>query len=86
MAQFKCPQCDALVTKDKDDELGCPCCGYAKDGMVGIERCLFPYVPYVPYVEPAEPNYVPQTPWQPYEITFGDNTCNTKVSFIGGQA
>ena len=65
MASFKCPQCQAEVKKDKDDPLGCPCCGYAKDMTV-------PFT--VPYYYPVFPWWeTPSYPWSPW-ITKPDTT------------
>lgn len=75
MASFKCPQCHADVTKDKEDELGCPCCGYAAAGS------LLPYFPFQlqPFVIPTYPQQpwyigdpVPTEPTWPI-ITWGDD-------------
>ena len=75
MTSFKCPQCNAEVTKTADDPLGCPCCGYCKNSVATTGPAIVPYTPYIPYT----PYVVPDSPWtvpgtgdwpQPYKVTW----------------
>lgn len=78
MAKLKCPQCGADVTKDKGDEIGCPCCGYAADGP---PRQLYPQYPYTgwiapyPWWNPCHPTWVGDPPRDMTPtITWDNNT------------
>lgn len=51
MVQFKCPQCHADVIKGCSDPLGCPCCGYATQGVAPFRPCITR--PHVDYDWPA---------------------------------
>lgn len=79
MSKFTCPQCRAEVTKESSDELGCPCCGYAKEGSFAAPV----YIPYVPYVPYTTPKWTEPTPW---EITWGDYSDGTTVKPLGTYA
>jgi len=57
--EFTCPQCEAKVTKEKEDPLGCPCCGYAAEGV-------FPYTPALSCPVWVTPPYL----WDPYRPTW----------------
>ena len=62
--KFTCPQCKADVTKEEKEPLGCPCCGYAAQGVA----------PYVPNTYPYPIWVVPPQPWwNPYSpVWVGD--------------
>lgn len=45
--KFKCPQCHAEVTREAQDPIGCPCCGYATQGVA-------PYSPFITWPAPNQ--------------------------------
>ena len=84
--KFTCPECQAVVEREDNGTVGCPCCGlnYSVDQKDEHLEWTYPYIPYTPYVPLPQPRKriwrTPDThPWRYSPSYTGDPPPETPI-------